>query len=588
MYHYLPIGFFIFTNQKENQYYCAKGIKDESPEIALEKFKKLVESSDTNENVEWVFKSYKQLAKIMYYQQRYHETLDYIAQLISMLPKLNGNYAEDSINKLLLRYMTCSDRSFVSKMYNIIVSQLQDSVVAGISGHRLWLRINLNRFNDLLEDNDLDAAKDLLQSIKGQLNKVSELTRNSFALEVIAAEIEYCMRFGGSFSELSQFHRRSSQVSSTITHPRVMGVIWECGATVYFYRGQFEKARLEFYESFKNYDEAGSLSKKKILKYLGLCSMLTDSEVNPFESQETQTYAQLAEYQNLIRLITAYEDCDLDMFYHVLETMKTSFDVLTEDRLFDIAKKRILHNLKLKVLSNYLKASKGVTYDYLICKLGLDCDEELEALLLFMANNGLVYNLSIDYIDRVIEVNDTDSLAIFTPAMEGSAVKTHLSVLHDLGYCGPWKYSSSSSERSRSEPGTANSLMSYETMNLDGIEPIIGAKSNVYDLLFCETPLQQRDRTDPEEWFTYMSKAIPAQKSFKSSQREHVISNALENKEKGVQDQDEEELTNSKTGVLGLSFDFWKGAEAIEEETKYNKLDLLMGVTNSIRKSLRT
>lgn len=588
MYQCKPIEF-IFTNHQENQYYCAKGLKDESIESAIEKFQKLVEFNNTNENVEWVFKSYKQLAKIKYYQLRYDETLDYIAQLISMLPKLNGNYAEDSINKLLLRYMTCSDRSFVSKMYNIIVNQLQDSVVAGISGHRLWLRINLNRFYDLLEEDDLDSAKILIQSIKGQLDKVSELTRNSFALEVIAAEIEYSMRFGGSLSELSQFHRRSSQVTSTITHPRVMGVIWECGATVHFYRGQFEKARLEFYESFKNYDEAGSLSKKKILKYLGLCSMLTDSEVNPFESQETQTYAQLAEYQNLIRLITAYEDCDLDLFYTVLDSMKTSSDVLTKDRLFHIAEKRILHNLKLKVLSNYLNASKAVTYDYLIRKLGLNCDKELEDLLLFMANNGLVNNLSIDYVDRVIEVNDSDSYSIFSPAIEKSAVKTHLSVLHDLGYCGPWTSNMITEDRSISDLSTVHNSITRGSINLDGLEANIGVRSNVYDLLFCETPLQQRDKTDPEEWFTYMSKAIPAQKLFKSSQRAHVISNAVENKDvSDVQDQDEEEMSKPKTGILGQSLGFWTGFEAFDDETSSDKLDILMEVTNSLRKSLRT
>lgn len=506
-----------------------------------------------------------------------------------MLPKLNGNYAEDSINKLLLRYMTCSDRSFVGKMYNIIVNQLQDSVVAGISGHRLWLRINLSRFNDLLEENDLPAAKVLLQSIKEQLTKVSELTRNSFALEVIAAEIEYSMRFGGPLSELSQFHKQSSQVSNTITHPRVMGVIWECGATVHFHRGQFEKARLEFYESFKNYDEAGSSSKKKILKYLGLCSMLTDSEVNPFESQETQTYAQLAEYENLIRLITAYEECDLDVFYDVLKLMKTTHDVLTKDRLFHIAEKRILHNLKLKVISNYLKASKAVTYDYLLRKLGLDCDEELENLLLYMANNGLVYNISIDYVDRLIEVSGLDSQSIFSPLIEGSSVKTHLSVLHDLGYCGPWNSNMSTDEINRNEVGTVNNLIDRGMNNLDGLESDIGVKSNVYDLLFCETPLQQKDKTDPEEWFTYMSKAIPAPKLFKSSQREDVIFNAVENKDNsGAQEQEEEELPHSKTGVLGLSLDYWKGIEAVEDENDSNKLDILMKVVNTIRKSLRT
>ena len=52
--------------------------------------------------------------------------------------------------------------------------------------------------------------------------------------------------------------------------------------------GQWNKASEDFFESFRNYDEAGSQQRIQVLKYLVLANMLTGSEVNPFDSQETK------------------------------------------------------------------------------------------------------------------------------------------------------------------------------------------------------------------------------------------------------------------------------------------------------------
>ena len=57
---------------------------------------------------------------------------------------------------------------------------------------------------------------------------------------------------------------------------------------IYFSVGQWNKASEDFFESFRNYDEAGSQQRIQVLKYLVLANMLTGSEVNPFDSQETK------------------------------------------------------------------------------------------------------------------------------------------------------------------------------------------------------------------------------------------------------------------------------------------------------------
>ena len=83
-----------------------------------------------------------------------------------------------------------------------------------------------------------------------------------------------------------------------------MGVIKECGGKMWMGErmfhfitsgialdlsvGQWNRASEDFFESFRNYDEAGSSQRIQVLKYLVLANMLTGSEVNPFDSQETK------------------------------------------------------------------------------------------------------------------------------------------------------------------------------------------------------------------------------------------------------------------------------------------------------------
>lgn len=52
--------------------------------------------------------------------------------------------------------------------------------------------------------------------------------------------------------------------------------------------GNWNRASEDFFESFRNYDEAGSPQRIQVLKYLVLANMLMGSEVNPFDSQETK------------------------------------------------------------------------------------------------------------------------------------------------------------------------------------------------------------------------------------------------------------------------------------------------------------
>lgn len=50
---------------------------------------------------------------------------------------------------------------------------------------------------------------------------------------------------------------KALRIKSAIPHPKIVGVIRECGGKMYMNQKEWEKARTDFFEGFKSFDEAG-------------------------------------------------------------------------------------------------------------------------------------------------------------------------------------------------------------------------------------------------------------------------------------------------------------------------------------------
>ena len=82
--------------------------------------------------------------------------------------------------------------------------------------------------------------------------------------------------------------------------------------------GQWNRASEDFFESFRNYDEAGSPQRIQVLKYLVLANMLTGSEVNPFDSQETKPYKNDSQIKAMTDLVDAYQRREVHLAEKIL------------------------------------------------------------------------------------------------------------------------------------------------------------------------------------------------------------------------------------------------------------------------------
>ena len=81
----------------------------------------------------------------------------------------------------------------------------------------------------------------------------------------------------------------------------------------------WKDAQTDFFESFRNYDEAGSLQRIQVLKYLVLTTMLMKSDINPFESQETKPYKNDPRISAMTDLVDAYQQNDIHRYESILQ-----------------------------------------------------------------------------------------------------------------------------------------------------------------------------------------------------------------------------------------------------------------------------
>ena len=84
----------------------------------------------------------------------------------------------------------------------------------------------------------------------------------------------------------------------------------------------WKEAQIDFHESFRNYDEAGSLQRIQVLKYLVLTTMLMQSDINPFDSQETKPYKNDPRISAMTDLVDAFQRDDIHGYETILQKNK--------------------------------------------------------------------------------------------------------------------------------------------------------------------------------------------------------------------------------------------------------------------------
>lgn len=291
----------------ENEYYNSKGLVDSDVDAALAGFKAVVQMEE--EKSEWGFKAYKQMVKLQFKQRRFIAMMSSYKQMLTYIRSaVTRNYSERVINEVLDIVSGSQHMELLQELYETTLSALLEA-----NNERLWFKTNLKLgklWFDLEEFGRLQGIVHELNCSCQHEDGTENLKKGTQLLEIYALEIQMHTATRNS-QELKNLYQKALLIKSAIPHPKIMGVIRECGGKMHMAQREWEKARNDFFEAFKNFDEAGVQRRMQCLKYLVLSNMLMSSDINPFDSQEAKPYKNDPEILAMTNLVSAYMRNDI-------------------------------------------------------------------------------------------------------------------------------------------------------------------------------------------------------------------------------------------------------------------------------------
>ncbi|TWU71913.1 hypothetical protein ED733_002472 [Metarhizium rileyi] len=303
----------------ENKYYNAKQLKLTDPREAIAEFLGIPPLEE--EQGEWGFKGLKQAIKLEFKLKKYDEAADHFAELLTYVKSaVTRNYSEKSINNMLDYIEKGADgkeaAKSMEKFYSLTLQSFQST-----NNERLWLKTNIKLAKLLLDRKEYSSVSKKLRELHKACQRpdgTDDSSKGTYSLEIYALEIQMLAETKNN-KQLKALYQRALKVKSAVPHPRIMGIIRECGGKMHMSEENWKEAQSDFFESFHNYDEAGSLQRIQVLKYLLLSTMLMKSNINPFDSQETKPYKSDPRISAMTELVDAYQRDDVHAYEKVLQ-----------------------------------------------------------------------------------------------------------------------------------------------------------------------------------------------------------------------------------------------------------------------------
>ena len=341
----------------ENKYYKGKGLKANDPTAALGVFNEICVQE--KEMGEWGFKAIKQSVKVSFALGNYDQTLDFYVRLLPYSKIVTKNEFEKSINNILDLVSAAQDLKFMEKIYEITLESLSES-----KNDRLWTKTNLKLAKLWLQRKEHSKMSRILRLLHQACKNVdgsADQQKGTLMLEIYALEIQMYTETKNN-KKLKEVYQKCLLVKSAIPHPKIMGLIRECGGKMHMYEKEWEEAQTDFFEAFKNYDEAGSPQRIQCLKYLVLANMLIESEINPFASQETKPYENDPSIVSFRNLVHAFQSKDIKQFEKILR--ENGKDIMNDDFICEYIGD-VLKNIRSQFIQQLVKPYLRIEIGYI-------------------------------------------------------------------------------------------------------------------------------------------------------------------------------------------------------------------------------
>jgi COP9 signalosome complex subunit 2 len=383
----------------ENQYYNSKGLVETDPEGALAGFAEVVQMEP--EKAEWGFKALKQTVKLYYRLGKHKEMMDtYRVMLTYIKSAVTRNYSEKCINNIMdfVSGSASQNSILLQEFYQTTLKALEEA-----KNERLWFKTNLKLCKIWFDMGEYGRMSKILKELHKSCQKdgADDEKKGTQLLEVYAIEIQMYTETKDN-KRLKQLYQKALSIKSAIPHPRIMGIIRECGGKMHMAERQWAEAATDFFEAFKNYDEAGNQRRIQCLKYLVLANMLMESEVNPFDGQEAKPYKNDPEVLVMTNLIAAYQRNEILEFEKILKTNRRTImdDPFIRNYIEDLLKK-----VRTLVLLKLIKPYTRIRLPFISKELNIP-EKDVEELLVSLILDNRIHG-HIDQVNRLLERGDS-------------------------------------------------------------------------------------------------------------------------------------------------------------------------------------
>ncbi|MBW0473964.1 hypothetical protein O181_013679 [Austropuccinia psidii MF-1] len=405
----------------ENKYYQAKSFKLDDPERSLSDWRTIIDSEDPKG--EWGFKALKQSTKLNFRRGMYPEALKTYTELLGYChTAVTKNAAEKSINGILDYVSAAQDleTAMMQQWFEVTQKALENAkndrlnFKTDLKLAKIWLdRKEYSRLEPIILKlrtaiNAPDPASPSLPSQAGPGRRSDNFEGNNstgtLLLEVLAIEIQmYTDR--KETQKLREIYDQTLTVKSTIPHPKIMGIIRECGGKMHMSEKNWASAQYDFFEAFKNYDEAGSPQRISSLKYLVLAHMLMNSGIDPFDSQETKPYKQDPQIIAMTNLVAAYQRQDVHETERIIRNNRAT---ILDDTFIAAYIQDVLLSLRTQWIIGILQSYTRIQVSHIACQLKIT-DSEVENLIIFLILDKKISG-SLDQVNGIIELNTSAEL----------------------------------------------------------------------------------------------------------------------------------------------------------------------------------
>jgi COP9 signalosome complex subunit 2 len=297
----------------------------------------------------------------------------------------------------------------MEQFYSLTLDSFQST-----NNERLWLKTNIKLAKLLLDRKDYLAVSKKLRDLHKACQRedgTDDPSKGTYSLEIYALEIQMHAETRNN-KQLKRLYQRALKVRSAVPHPKIMGIIRECGGKMHMSEENWAEAQSDFFESFRNYDEAGSLQRIQVLKYLLLTTMLMKSNINPFDSQETKPYKTDPRIAAMTELVDSYQRDDVHAYEKVLQNNQ---DILA-DKFIAENIDEVTRNMRTKGVLKLIAPYTRMKLAWIAKQLKIS-EIEVQDILGFLIVDGKI-NGKIDQQSGILEVQ-SDADADRVQAMHG-------------------------------------------------------------------------------------------------------------------------------------------------------------------------